>query len=948
MNCRRVQQQLSDHLEGLLPEREARALTVHLDHCARCRRLRADITAAGAELRELAAPLASSDLRQRAIERWIGEQAAMAVRQNYRLPWRTLRATSLCLAAAAMLLALLVFAVPWWGRDRSATPLAQVARHLDLLTRNVPEGTLRSESAKKTKRERAMAQRALAGEDPDESQKPRNARRVTGSSLAPSVSPKGSRLRDISLLSRFRVKEDRRQSLPQPDDLEALNGDPVEDSRPWTAVRADEWGVIERRVRRQVRASDDFVQIPFPRLVTRSDRQIAAAVESYKREAAVVDARLGREVTVQEKGIALSDLCDHLRSDSGIYLAAGRSVADEKVTLFCAKMPLREVMRQLSRPFGYSWVRSQKEGEYRYELMQDLRSQLLEEELRNRDRNASLLALEQEIERYRPYLSLSPDEALARLRGAAPADKKLIEQLSGRGWGPLHMYQRLSAQELAALRAGRELWFSAEPDPGQLPLPPDVARGVLQSLRQFRIRKLGDGHFGLTTDKEIVEAQPPANVPEARAIVTVKMRQSELGQLTLTGESGFFAKSSPGPGPADTANSGDDGPLAAGMSPTARQPENSVLNARLAHDPSLLPWVTLRPVAGATGYPLSGWMPGTTLLASDNRQLAAERKVSTADVLEALHRASGMPIIADYYTRLYKPEAVSARSQPLFDALNQLADAMRLRWNKDGGSTGERSAWLQFRSASYYDDRLKEVPNRLLARWASARRQRGMLSLEDLVEIGQLPDAQLDGAEMAEGARERFGLAEWGLARNWALRRHLRYLSGFTPAQRQEAMSPGGLSFTKMPLAQQQQFIATALEWDHNPLQSLEELDGAVLRVDYTQPGWFEWQVPGGADWLQYLMPAGSGRRVPRPPARARTREAALSAARQVDPQLQQEMVRVVRRLKPQFDVAQMAPQETQIVPTELNLTVLYVPGASHARSIRWFSFNSQTANGTW
>ena len=46
---------------------------------------------------------------------------------------------------------------------------------------------------------------------------------------------------------------------------------------------------------------------------------------------------------------------------------------------------------------------------------------------------------------------------------------------------------------------------------------------------------------------------------------------------------------------------------------------------------------------------------------------------------------------------------------------------MRLRWNKDG-------SWLQFRSTSYYDDRLKEVPNRLLARWAARRRQSGMIT----------------------------------------------------------------------------------------------------------------------------------------------------------------------------------------------------------------------------
>src|SRR5436305_3383720 len=107
------------------------------------------------------------------------------------------------------------------------------------------------------------------------------------------------------------------------------------------------------------------------------------------------------------------------------------------MTLFCEKLPLREVMRQLSRPFGYTWLRSGNPGMYRYELVQDLRSQLLEEELRNRDRNAALIALDQEIQPYRPYLDLSPDEALERAKSAGPAEKKLLENISGYGWGPI-------------------------------------------------------------------------------------------------------------------------------------------------------------------------------------------------------------------------------------------------------------------------------------------------------------------------------------------------------------------------------------------------------------------------------------------------------------------------------------------------------------------------------
>jgi len=38
-------------------------------------------------------------------------------------------------------------------------------------------------------------------------------------------------------------------------------------------------------------------------------------------------------------------------------------------------------------------------------------------------RDEALLDLQREIDRYRPYLSLSPDEALARAKKAAPAEK---------------------------------------------------------------------------------------------------------------------------------------------------------------------------------------------------------------------------------------------------------------------------------------------------------------------------------------------------------------------------------------------------------------------------------------------------------------------------------------------------------------------------------------------
>jgi hypothetical protein len=203
-----------------------------------------------------------------------------------------------------------------------------------------------------------------------------------------------------------------------------------------------------------------------------------------------------------------------------------------------------------------------------------------------------------------------------------------------------------------------------------------------------------------------------------------------------------------------------------------------------------------------------------------------------------------------------------------------------MRWRKE-------EDWLQFRSSSYYDDRLKEVPNRLLARWVAARRQHGALRLDDLLEIAQLPDAPLDASEMAEGARDYFGLAEWDLARGQRLRPHLRNLATFTPEQRRLAMSVTGLAFTRMSLAQQQRFLALAELSD--PL-SLQELEGAALRAEYSQPGEFQWGNPdfafAPAYWVVIVEPGRDGRWLPRPRLRARTREEVKQAVLRLEPQV--------------------------------------------------------------
>jgi hypothetical protein len=660
--------------------------------------------------------------------------------------------------------------------------------------------------------------------------------------------------------------------MPGPDDLFYVNQGPWPKDQPWAPPRQAEPDRVEAELRRRVRVKDDFVTIPLPLLAAASDRQVAAASDAYRRQAAIVDARLAREVTVSARATALSDLCEQLRADTGIQLVAGPSVADEKVTVFCDKTPLRDLMRQLSRPFGYTWLRSGKEREYRYELVQDLKSQLLEEELRNRDRNAALLDMEAEAKRYRAYLDLAPDEALARAATAPAAEKEILQHYAGKGWGPAQLYFQLPPADLASLRAGETVTFSESPGPGEKPLPPELARSVIASLRDYRIVRRGD-HYDAGPVKYVPDGQELSAFPEARPIVSLKLVRSELGEISLQGLSGFSIGAPP-----DGLQLMGDGErnLATGISPAVRTPRNAVLNAAFARDPDLQPRVSVQLPLDST-------------------------PITTAAVLEAIHRATGLSIVSDYYTRLLRPEELSVQNQSRFDALNSLADAMRMRWHKEPGTRGA-GGWLQFRTTSYFNDRLKEVPNRLLNRWSASRRRNGALTLEEMVEIAQLSDAQLDSGTMAEGARRLYGLVEWDLARSGFLRPNWRFLASFSQEQRGAAQSAAGLPFRQMSLAQQQRFLSLALDPAADRMGLLDDLAGGGLQIEFVPPLGF--QLTG----TQTTAPFEHGLDAPR--IWRQTRAEALQAARRINSSV----------------------TEAQIVPAELSVTFTYRVGGPNAR----------------
>src|SRR5205814_53346 len=129
------------------------------------------------------------------------------------------------------------------------------------------------------------------------------------------------------------------------------------------------------------------------------------------------------EVTLQLKGASLEEVCQELERKTGVRMTAARGVADEKATIFVKDRRARDVLREIARLFGYQWRRSGEEGAYRYQLAQDLRSQLAEEDLRNQDLHAAALALDQAMQENEALAGLSPEELNARAAQAAAPER---------------------------------------------------------------------------------------------------------------------------------------------------------------------------------------------------------------------------------------------------------------------------------------------------------------------------------------------------------------------------------------------------------------------------------------------------------------------------------------------------------------------------------------------
>lgn len=564
---------------------------------------------------------------------------------------------------------------------------------------------------------------------------------------------------------------------------------------------------------------DDFVRIPWPQIAGLDSRAVEAARRVYAQEAQIVDSRLFRKVTLHEKGASLETVCATLKKQTGVPLVASREVRDEKATVLVNKLPARDVMRAVARLFDCYWARSGEEGAYQYELRQDLKTQLAEEELRNKDFDAALLAL---------------DAAITTKASDSPA---------------LQAYQRLTPAERTSLRSGKEIRFSTDEE---LPtgFPPDWAQSLLESF----------GKIGLPSGDVT-----PAQTPGAVATLTFSLVRSELGQLSLDCES---AVNPPGIGTMAT--------LGTGRSPSSSSPNNRAANKEMQSDPALKGELSMapKPCSKPDWKETFGIDFSKGRYIEDDIQESAQPPmphVNSADVWEAVHEKTGLPIVADYYTHLYPASDFTTDKQHVFDALCRAADLLGVHWKKDNGI-------LLCRSAGFFWDKLKEVPNRLLDKWQADRERNGGLPIDDLLEMATLTDQQLDSLFVGQGIKHCRDLMEWnvladpeyaGMRRKYdSVRPMARFLASLSPSLRAQAMSGDGLSVNVLTPAQQE---ALSKFMPH-----AANTGGITFRVEYVPAGRYFWRVTFNdardeEKWLTHP-----------PLITGRTREEALAAARQV------------------------------------------------------------------
>jgi len=555
---------------------------------------------------------------------------------------------------------------------------------------------------------------------------------------------------------------------------------------------------------------DDFVEPPPVLLASNCDPGADQAMTAelhlaFEKELQITDAKLYKPVSLALKHATMSELCSELSRQTGEPIYCGHNVADDNITIYIGSRPAREIMREVSRVFGFTWERSGKDGAYRYMLKQDVAAQVAEERLRSNDLEAEFKGIVQQM-RGEP--------------GPANERATIVKQV----------FSGLSRQDIDVLRSGAEVRFRTEASEDAAPLEPDVARLLIATFGGC-VKQ-----FGLWMSDPSPEAFPFSKTTDQTCFVGFHETIGEFGGLNIEGSVGVTGKFPDG----QVSGKGATEHLGNGVGVAERNVNNAANNIDLKRAPGMQDTVNLDPkpplAVFEQGHPYvsesldaSVGTIGPELLASYRfeRKLQPPRPWMTSDDFwQAVHEATNRDIIADSFSRLF---AQKPYQMDLYDALSAACDDMHYRWRLDEG-------FLTGRSEAYHWQRQNEVPKHLLLKWQKIQKTNGRLSLDQVVEMANLSDRQLNAAEVGKAIYHLWQLPEWGVCSRptWTVQaQRVRAVARFVGALNTEQLVL--LKSGELRAKDVSSELLRSVEYHEIPPES-------TIRVEYIPPFKYYWR----------------------------------------------------------------------------------------------------------
>lgn len=577
----------------------------------------------------------------------------------------------------------------------------------------------------------------------------------------------------------------------------------------------------------------------------------AASSEPAPRPKSVLDdvPGLERRVTFAETKISLGELLQRVAKETGARVYADRSTADEPAAVVVTDMPAAQLLNQLAQLFDYRWGREAAASGPRYRLYQDRKQQADEEAQRlavhaDEQRRLELVltgyvkagrltdeqyAVQREALERRPPGSPRPsveDDRLFRgLRECGDPAKRALARLLG----------QLTQQDWKVLWQGQRLHLYSKPEAGQRGLPPDVARSVagLRPSASWDVQHmLADPNLKpeyVTSLRQMYERQDQqwARADGVRVVIRLR-RAAEMGRNSRD-------RAAPS--------------LTAAMVPLINNPPGGQPVQLSPQEINVWIWA-------ATTQPRWGYDPPERTAALEKDPVFSASKPfnirtpprqdwrgriaygQVPDLLPEMSRTYGVSFLSDSYwpTPVVWSNAFPSPVPAPAPAVNGAAppaaappvpapapepitlgallaklsgryenDIKRITYNYYRWDRDDKLVLL--RDRTWFMDRPKEVPARLITRWNKLFTERGGLPIDEYVDgVAALTDDQWDG--LMEYRYLPASLPGYDRIPVWETDRNLlRLFHALTPAQRQRLLRGAPIPWTELNGVQRELFL---------------------------------------------------------------------------------------------------------------------------------------------